>query len=259
MKDTDDTSKPRGKRVKYISDSDDSDGGPFESKAKVAGKKPKVEEKIVPVVKVEAKAKVLKPVDDLKSVFGSQPIKKSNEPQKRKLPEDVHSDEDFQAALAQADALPLSKKSKVKSPVKEEKKKSHVSPDRNGNKPLKTVDLTENSPKKKSPKRDDKSSFIKKEKVSPIQEAKTTPKKKVKEEPVSKKTNKKAPLSTMTIDSPDKSKTIKTEEAQSPSIDPLEKRKQRAENYRKFLAGGHKEGAKNPGSKTVPNVSCYFI
>ena len=40
----------------------------------------------------------------------------------------------------------------------------------------------------------------------------------------------------------------------SPAFDPLEKRKQRAENYKRFIAS-HKEGAKNPGCKEVPEVS----
>ena len=39
---------------------------------------------------------------------------------------------------------------------------------------------------------------------------------------------------------------------ESPSFDPLEKRKQQAENYCKFLSS-HKEGAKNPGRKPVAN------
>lgn len=50
-------------------------------------------------------------------------------------------------------------------------------------------------------------------------------------------------------------KTISNDDSimESPSYDPLEKRKQQAENYRKFLSS-HKEGAKNPGSKPVPEV-----
>lgn len=268
-KDADTIGKPKGKRVMLISDSDDSDSGPFES-SKASSKKAKVEEKVVP--KVEAKAKippkVLKPVEDLKSVFGSQPIKKSNEPVKRKLQEaeDVHSDDDFQAALAQAEKLPVHKKSKVK----EERHKSPTkSPDKNGNtsaKPLTTVDLTENSPKKKSadktsPMKKEKESVVKLEKQSQSkvsEDSKSTAGKNIKEASAGTSKKTKKVLSTMTIDSPDKSKSIKTEEAESPSFDPLEKRKQRAENYRKFLAGGHKEGAKNPGSKVVPKVSCCF-
>lgn len=70
---------------------------------------------------------------------------------------------------------------------------------------------------------------------------KKTPVNKVKEEP-------------MEVEETPKKQVGSPEATASPSIDPLEKRKQHAESYRRFLAT-HKEGAKNPGCKPVPEVN----
>jgi hypothetical protein len=45
----------------------------------------------------------------------------------------------------------------------------------------------------------------------------------------------------------------------SPAFDAIEKRKEKAENYKRFLASRRDGGAKNPGSKPIPEVITYEI
>ena len=232
----------------------------------------------------------LRPVD-IGSVFGDKPIHRSKDvPEKRKrtVVED-HSDEDFESTLKQLDEAPVNKKSKVleektnkkdkssKSPVKTEKRKSPAKPEKT-NSPVeqKKTRASSRSPTKKpsykesSPEEEEKPSSEKKKVTEVKSPRKTKPDVKVKEEKPSKNghkeldsnSNKTTPKSSskkfkgepMTVSETPKKTTNDDSVMESPSFDPLEKRKQQAENYRKFLSS-HKEGAKNPGSKPVPQVN----
>ncbi|KAI9560967.1 hypothetical protein GHT06_011923 [Daphnia sinensis] len=231
----------------------------------------------------------LQPVD-ISSVFGSKPIKRDiPEKRKRTVIED-HDDEDFEATLQQLDEAPLTKKSKVleknkpdspskkekaksptkeeksKSPAKEEKSKPSASPpSRNGKKSSKEVETKKETvldkkrktpdetatPKKNTPTKEAKQSEGRdKKSKKELQEIdsnsnKTPPKsnKKIKPEPtVVKETPKKRTASQ--DDDPDV--------IDSPAFDAIEKRKEKAENYKRFLASRRDGGAKNPGSKPIP-------
>jgi replication factor C subunit 1 len=74
------------------------------------------------------------------------------------------------------------------------------------------------------------------------------------------KSNKKMKAETKIVKETPKKKSSKDDDdddpdvIDSPAFDALEKRKEKAENYRKFLASRRDGGAKNPGSKPVPEV-----
>ena len=146
------------------------------------------------------------------------------------------------------------------------------SPKKNGKRAEDIKQERRTSPRKSAPSQASSTTPVKKEAPkapAPKKEAPKapTPKKEAPKAPTPKKVvvePKKTPTkkgktgkrvaSEMTIESP-----VKKEEADmdtsitSPSFDPLDKRKQKAENYRKFLAHQN-QGAKNPGSKVVPEV-----
>lgn len=163
-----------------------------------------------------------------------------------------------------------SKAEKSKSPAKAEKSQSPVV--------QRQTRSSSRSPQKKPPHKESGRTEVKKEPTSPKKKSaevtspkKTKPDEKIKEEKASKNvtkeldsnSNKKTPKSSnkkfkgepMTVTETPKKASSSNDDSvmESPSFDPLEKRKQQAENYRKFLSS-HKEGAKNPGSKPVPEV-----
>lgn len=269
-----------------LAESSDSDSdGPFMSpKATKKAKKEESPKKGATSSATKLKTKVsipetpLRPID-IGSVFGDKPIQRSKDnPEKRKrtVIED-HSDEDFKATLKQLDEAPVPKKTKVvekspkkekPSPAKEEKSRtSSRTPTKTNKTSLKdspkkvvevkkepvsdkkkTVDLV--SPEKVTPKKeksDAKQNGGKKEKDLDSNSNKTTPKssKKIKAE------------LTIVKETPTKGAHLDDSVMESPSYDPLEKRRQQAENYKRFIAT-HKEGAKNPGCKPVPEV-IYFL
>ena len=234
----------------------------------------------------------LQPVD-ISSVFGNKPIQRSKDiPEKRKrtVIED-HSDEDFEATLQQLDEAPVTKKSKViekstskgkldspvkkeriiKSPAKEEKSKSSASPPYINGKASSKESARVEVKREPSSDKKRKAAVSSPKKSSPIKDAKPSEEK----DKRSRAEHKELDSNSNKTSSPSKSnKKIKTEPAivketpkkkaskddddpdviDSPAYDALEKRKEKAENYRKFLASRRDGGAKNPGSKPVPVV-----
>lgn len=162
------------------------------------------------------------------------------------------------------------KEGKSKSPAKEEKNKPSASPpSRNGKKSSKESTRVEMkketvsdkkrktrdeaaTPKKNTPTKDvkqsegrDKRSKKELEEFDSNSNETSPPKsnKKIKPEPtVVKETPKKRSASQ--DDDPDV--------IDSPAFDAIEKRKEKAENYKRFLASRRDGGAKNPGSKPIP-------
>ena len=235
----------------------------------------------------------LQPVD-IGSVFGNKPIQRSKEiPEKRKrtVIED-HSDDDFEATLQQLDEAPVTKKSKVvekstnlkgkpdspikkekiKSPAKEEKSKSSASPpptkEKKTSKASAQVEVKRESdkkrkpsdpsitPKKSTPTKDAKHSEEKDKRVKTEHKELDSNSNKTSSTP---KSNKKMKTETTIVKETPQKKSSKDDDddpdvIDSPAFDALEKRKEKAENYRKFLASRRDGGAKNPGSKPVPEV-----
>ena len=153
-----------------------------------------------------------------------------SESRKRKV-EEEHEDGDFSATLRQLDEATVVKKSKVSESQTKvvEKKKT----------PIKE-EIKHDVKEKKSPEK-----VQQKEKLVGLKTKLETPRKKLKME---------SPK--IIFESPKKEE-VASHSADSPSVDPLEKRKQKAENYRRFLAH-RQEGAKNPGCKPVPEVSSFY-
>ncbi|EFX80623.1 hypothetical protein DAPPUDRAFT_318220 [Daphnia pulex] len=219
---------------------------------------------VVSASKLKTNAKTpetpLQPVD-IGSVFGNKPIQRSKEiPEKRKrtVIED-HSDEDFEATLQQLDEAPVTKKSKVvekstskkgktDSPTKKEKMKSPAKEEKS--KPALHLKMRKHLQKSQPGWNEEKDKRIKsqlKELDSNSNKTSSTP-----------KSNKKMKAETTIVKETPKKKSSKDDDdddpdvIDSPAFDALEKRKEKAENYRKFLASRRDGGAKNPGSKPVP-------
>jgi len=227
------------KKVRAIIDSDSDEEANFSS-SRSTSKKIK-EEKAKTPIKKEGKAtkplSPLKPVD-IKSVFGDAPIYRSKDaPEKRKRKVEEHEDEAFAAALQQADESVANKKnkSKEKEPVRKKIKEEVQDKEPETKTSVKTEkEKTSPSKPEKTKKSSGKSDLVEIKSKTPTKKIKT------------KSTD-------IIFESPPK-KEESASTAESPSVDPLEKRKQKSENYRKFLANRN-EGAKNPGSKPVPEVT----
>lgn len=149
-------------------------------------------------------------------------------------------------------------KSISSSPVKEKNAKSTTSSSSKHEKQIsdKKKSTEEKSPAKSSPKKS-KLDSSKHDEVKPKKSSRDDHKEL---DSNSNKTSPKASKKIKTNGTPIVIETPKKTSAsnddsiiESPSFDPLEKRKQQAANYRKFLSS-HKEGAKNPGCKPVPEV-----
>lgn len=235
----------------------------------------------------------LKPVD-IKDVFGSSPIRRSKDvPEKRKRTAEEHDDEDFNATLKQLDEAPK-KKSKTIETDKEkaslEEKVKIVSPEKSpvrGKPPPAEVRVKQDKAadtSRKSPIKNAKSTA---QEEKPV-ERRTSPRKngqqseatkrvvkqemspedkpvKVKKEPAESKATtpskgkaSKKEVTKVIFESPVKKETHGDSAPSSPAFDPLEKRRQQAENYRKFLSS-HNTGAKNPGSKPIPEVNTLIL
>ena len=233
-----------------ISDSDDEEDPFIKPKKEVTSSKPVS-------VKQETRTKLKKTQEtplkavDIKSVFGDSPIQRSKDlPDKRKRKLEEHAEPDFNETLRQLDEEQTSKKLKVSGPSSAEKstvvvKKEKVTPEKKSPRESK-VKTPEKSPKDsaklkeartKTPEKDSRDLAKLKEKSKP---------EKLREDKIKKEPS-------VIFESPAKEQDLSIMEATPPPFDPLEKRKQKAENYRKFLAS-HKEGAKNPGCKEVPQV-----
>ena len=246
-KDSDSGSKK--KKVRPIIDSDSDEDGPHTT-SKPGSKKVKEENQNSSARKRDKLVKPaspLKPVD-IKSVFGSAPIHRSKEaPEKRKRKTEEHEDEAFSEALQQADELlenrnskPKENKSKEKEPVRKKIKEEVQSKELEVKESVQIKKEKESPSKSEQPKKSSSKSNL-------VEIKSKTPTKKIK----TKSTD-------IIFESPPKKEEEEASTAESPSVDPLEKRKQKSENYRKFLAH-RKEGPKNPGCKPVPEVFCFYV
>nr|CAG4641095.1 EOG090X0AVC [Eulimnadia texana] len=236
--------KPKKKKAMVIESDSDEDVAPSKKKVKTEKVDKKSPQK---TKKEEEKAETKLKKADAKSVFGDAPISRSKAAKKSATSSggNVHDDSDFTAALKQLDSPPANKKAKTedkaskgkskKQEVKKEPVADEVHEDDKFLSALEQVEETAPSKLTKLKTPDNKKNGKSDSKAKSPAKA---------EKEVHEKPSKSHAKVTK--------KETKEEEADtSVSHDPAEKRKQQASNYAKFLQS-HRQGAKNPGSKTVP-------